>query len=380
VRTKRNPPAAATGEGSEKSTLVRRTEPSGVKITAIGKPLPLREEPNGMHGQGAGQAVPAARQGDGTAAAPLPCLNSNNSIERLSGKPLGSCPSIGIVEARQLSQGRNLLTYQDGRQEIVGGLSTSQKKAAFSLVGNIEHLAKLHGLARLGFLTLTFRENITDFREAQRRFNSLRTNYLGELFTDWIVTVEPQKRGAVHYHLVVVCREDIRTGFNFDAIKRRDYSSASPYLKGLWRQLRGSMGKYGFGRSELLPIRSTGEGIAKYVGKYLEKGCAFRGDQFKGARMVRYSQGWRAVSPRFSWNSPMAKKWRELVGQMVTICGPYKHFTETRVLRVHFGKSWAFRAMLLIEKEGIRDPYELMTRLRRLHRAKEFNGTSEAPW
>lgn len=51
------------------------------------------------------------------------------------------------------------------------------------------------------------------------------------------------------------------------------------------------MDRYGFGRAELLPIRSYAGGIARYVGKYLEKGSQFRGEQFKGARMVRYSRG-----------------------------------------------------------------------------------------
>jgi hypothetical protein len=64
---------------------------------------------------------------------------------------------------------------------------------------------------------------------------------------------------------------DIRTGFDFAAVKRGIYRSASDYLPREWKFWRETAPKYGFGRTELLPIKKTAEGVAKYVGKYVAK-------------------------------------------------------------------------------------------------------------
>jgi hypothetical protein len=230
-------------------------------------------------------------------------------------------------------------------------------------VENLKHLVKLYGLERLGFLTLTFADNVTDFREAQRRFNSLATRILRACFVNHVVTVEPQKRGAVHYHLVVVCQSDIRTGFDFEAftqcqqeyrthgktarfyvLKQKYTSTAAPKLRHLWRHLRGVMDRYGFGRAELLPIRSNAEGIARYVGKYLEKGSMYRGEQFKGARMVRYSRGWRAVSQNFAWRES-GQSWRKLIAEVADLL----HCKNMEVLRKRLGRYWAYKALSIFK-------------------------------
>ncbi len=312
-----------------------------------------------------------ARSGERSGgAAALPCLKSNNSTELPSGFDTQRANPLvwtgeEIKHAKHIkfdSNGRQLVEY-NGVQEWLNGPSTSEKKKAFALVENLKHLAKLYGVERLGFLTLTFEDNVTDFREAQRRFNSLATHILRKCFLNHVVTVEPQKRGAVHYHLVVVCQVDIRTGFNFEAFRScqivfreagrcQDFhrlkqiytDSASPYLRHLWSYLRKIMKKYGFGRSELLPIRSNAEGIANYVGKYLEKGSRYRGEQFKGARMVRYSRGWRVVSQHFSWRES-GQKWREKIAEVAQILGA-KDIDE---LRDQAGRYWAFKTLSILK-------------------------------
>jgi hypothetical protein len=82
------------------------------------------------------------------------------------------------------------------------------------------------------------------------------------------------------------------------------------------------------------------------VGKYLEKGHTYRGEQFKGARMVRYSRGWKSASARFSWVSPAAHKWRSLVGEMVKLC----RGQDIDVLSKRFGRHWAFKALQILEE------------------------------
>jgi len=312
--------------------------------------------------------------------AALPCLNSNNSIEPESSRLLyeikagfeyaggktGSsllpfarqCEQHGVQvlaaartigkarlagdEAEKTAQGRYKVQLEDGSIVALGTLNNAEKKTAFCLRENVKALADAYGLNRLGFLTLTFPDPVTDTKEAQRRFNSLATNFLRKTFPDWLMVVEPQgQRGnAVHYHLLVVCPEDIRTGFDFEAIKARDYRSASATLRGVWSTLRDVLPRYGFGRSELLPIKSTQEGIAKYVGKYISKGCGDRLDGWEGARLVRYSTRtpWRKAFVNFAWNSDGSKQWRELVAEVAHEL----HAEDMAGIARAAGKRWAF--------------------------------------
>lgn len=320
---------------------------------------------NGVEGMAAADArVDTPDQGAAARApggeVPLPCLNSNNST--------GQCQSHARAIAKLLSYAqRNKLSFEDadailhtgedlekvvdgltveaekrvsarrktkqgravieieGEKLAVGKLSTAEKKTAFCLRENVKSLANRYGLNRLGFLTLTFADQVTDVKEAQRRFNSATTHLLRELFADWIVVVEPQthRNNVVHYHLLVVCKQDIRTGFDFAGVACGDYRSANPYLRGTWARLRGNLSRYGFGRSELMPIKSTREGIAKYVGKYLAKGTGERLGGWESARMVRYSTrtNWRTAFCNFAWTSNGAKIWRQLLRDVAAIVG-----------------------------------------------------------
>lgn len=51
-------------------------------------------------------------------------------------------------------------------------------------------------------------------------------------------------------------------------------------------------------------MRSTEDGIARYVGGYVSKWVNNRREENKGLRFVRYSQGWCEWSTRFEWATP----------------------------------------------------------------------------
>ena len=189
---------------------------------------------------------------EGGAPAPLPCQNSNNYT-----KP---------------DQNR---------------LSPGQLRAAYALQENVRLLCQDWGLERLGFLTLTFADHVTDIKEAQRRFNSLRTHILSVRYAHGISVVERQKSGRIHFHILAVCSGDVRTGFNWDAVKRGDYQSANPLLRSEWAFWRKTSPDYGFGRTELLPIKANAEAISRYLGKYIGKHLLTRNPEDKGARLVR---------------------------------------------------------------------------------------------
>ena len=70
------------------------------------------------------------------------------------------------------------------------------------------------------------------------------------------------------------------------------YSSAPPYLRAVWRELRIKCKAYGFGRHELLPIKSNADAMAQYIGKYISKHLGSRKDEDKGKRLIASSSGW----------------------------------------------------------------------------------------
>ena len=149
----------------------------------------------------------------------------------------------------------------------------------------------------------------------------MNTNYLSSCYGEWIWDRERQKRGAWHYHIIIQCPGDIRTSFDWSEYlawvtdyqngKRRRLKTGNALLRSLWEMNNRALPSYGFGRVELLPIRSTSEAVAKYVGKYISKQIGQRPEEDKGVRLTGHSQGFVASSPKFSWNTDGGKKWRQ---------------------------------------------------------------------
>ena len=203
-------------------------------------------------------------------------------------------------------------------------------------------LVKMFGLERIGFLTLTFKDHVTSLREAQRRFRSLRAHVIAKRYERAIVVWERQQSGRIHFHLIVVLKDDIRRGADFAAFKRQDYRSANTALRAEWAFWRVTCRpQCRFGRHELMPVKSTAEGIARYVGKYISKHIGQRLAEDKGARLVRfigYKAGDRTASCRFSWNSDNAWLWRHKVAAFAKRWGA----KDSDDLRRIFGPRWAY--------------------------------------
>lgn len=174
-------------------------------------------------------------------------------------------------------------------------------KKKFALEENAKAFIRRWG-SRVGFLTLTFADDVQCAREASRRFNSLRTNY-SALFKEYICVQERQKSGRVHYHILVVCPFAWPSNFPFAEVARRQYAGVPKRIRSFWRRLVTRVKAFGFGRTELMPVFSEGAGA--YLAKYLTKGERHPLD--KGVRLVRYSfHVDRTVFSRFSWITPRA--------------------------------------------------------------------------
>ncbi len=261
-------------------------------------------------------------------ASALPCLNRNNSNE-----------------------GTNAAKFADFPR-----LPSNVRKGEFVLKTEVKELARIYGIERLGFFTLTFADHVIDRKEASRRFNSLLTGVLKKRYPTGIKVMERQKSGRIHFHCVVALDRDIRTGFDFPAAARGHYGSANAALRSEWAFWRETCKKYGFGRHELMPVKSNALGLAKYVGKYLGKHFQVRNLDDKGARLVGYwgykaSSLTRSASCRFSWAKGGAFKWRSNLQMIDRIAQAVCPIYSTRGadglarLRYYWGKKWAWEFM-----------------------------------
>lgn len=260
-------------------------------------------EPGLLFGQDAGPHAAAAAGGS------LPCLNSNNSTEAL---PLEL-------------------------QTAINKLQGNHRKTAFALSFNVKALCEKHGIDYVGFLTLTFADHVLCPKVASRRFNSLASHVLNSRYSAWVKVGERQRSGRIHFHLLVVLKANIRRGVDFAAFEAGDYRSAGADLRGEWAFWRRTARLYSFGRTELLPVKSTHDGISKYVGKYIEKHILARKDEDKGWRLVSYSRDAQKASCRFGWNSPGAWVYRRKMEGLQRLTG-----IRSEELQGNFGQRYGF--------------------------------------
>jgi hypothetical protein len=238
-------------------------------------------------------------------------------------------------------------------EEDLNRLSTNHRKTAYKLTKSVARLCSRYGIERIGFLTLTFTDDVRCHKEAGRRFNSLRTGVLAHRYCESICVIERMQSGVIHFHLLVVVGGDIRTGFNFEELKlanrRRRYRSANPFLRSewkYWRSITNYNGKHPhhpyaiFGRCEMLPVRSNDEGISNYVGKYIAKHVGHREERDKGVRLVRYSRGARIGSNAFMFVSPRSRLWRWQVGEFARRNNVSED--DFPAMAARFGRRWAW--------------------------------------
>jgi len=240
----------------------------------------------------------------------------------------------------------------------------TKAKQAAALAYNIRWMADTFGIERVGFLTLTVGDtvkgkfiHVKERAEASRRFNSI-LNRIRERYLCGVVVTERHRNGGIHFHLVVALKFDAKTGFDFDAVKRRDYRSVSKELRDEWLWWRESQAKYGFGRHELTPIKSNGEAIGRYVGKYLGKSWEARTDDDYGGRCVRYFGRWSKaglkvgppMSSRHGTMTARACAWREAAKQVQWVTKQLgAEINENNIKEVN-GPRWAWRFTRQIQR------------------------------
>ena len=234
-------------------------------------------------------------------------------------------------------------------------LSAQLQKQAYAVKLNAVHFVKTYGIESCAFLTITFDPSlgILPCKEAQRRLNNYHRRVLAPLFPVWLKVMEFQKNGNPHYHLLVVCSGDVRSGFNFefyDAIshwtrqktktpKPVGNLNRNPLLVSLHNRLKETREAYGIGRIELIPIRKNASAVGSYMSERSSKGAPVRTDENKGARFVSYSRAFdRVCKGTTAWVENKGREWRLKVGAFAAKHG-CRDFNELAAL---FGPHWAY--------------------------------------
>lgn len=282
-------------------------------------------------GAGPGSATP---KGAPTGACPCPCQDSRNST-----KPEGE--KLGY-------------RMEDFAAQVFTG---HHKRVAYMLEFEVRNFIDRWGIEHVAFLTLTFAEHVVSKREAAKRFNSLRTHVLAKRYPQFIAMWERHKSGRWHVHLLVAIPwADIRTGFDWDAVRfHQDYRSASKDLRAEWAFWGGKEGaakRHRFGRTELRPLRTTVEAVASYLSKYLSKHIDHRHAEDKKVRVLAfggYERGLkRRASTDFAWSaSTKSRLWRQRVAEFGEDIGAtcYEDLSEKA------GPRWAWHLMQRLENE-----------------------------
>lgn len=258
-------------------------------------------------------------------------------------------------------EGRLWTKGEEGTWEkMIGGVTSAERKRAFALRSNAEAFTNHYKRERCGFLTLTPEKGSMTPKEFGEAFDDMRKHGL-KWMRSYIRVLEPQKRGAPHYHLMVAVDFDMAPdSFDWESLfaaaearkpgdferartLTRKYAESAPErLREAWAELRDLCRRHGLGRSEFLPFRKGAGQLASYVGKYLEAGLAYRRDEWKGARRVEYdrkqSREWKSCASSFAWASPGAKEWRGRVGELACACGA----GDCADLAKKLGPKWAY--------------------------------------
>jgi len=150
----------------------------------------------------------------------------------------------------------------------------------------------------------------------------------------WVRERQP-RTGNWHAHAVVNLGRNIRSNFPFDQVAKGFYANVDPRLRNIWKSLRKKAARYKFGRTELLPIKSNGEGFAVYITKYLGK--ALVSDKAEGEEKCKLFGIWGGVRfaySRFDWISNRILRRRKAWLASDCDCVSEEQF------RVMFGSRW----------------------------------------
>lgn len=248
--------------------------------------------------------------------------------------------------------------------------TSKQAKTFKALELNSNYWLKKYSEENIGILTLTFKENLKCHKESQRRWNNLNRLINREGKFDVLVKVkEFQKRGAIHYHMLVKTHEGIRGNIDWEIYEQMGKEetvpgkrrlgkelgkTATPHLRELWGWLRKKGKSTGFGRIELMPLKKPHH-IKNYIGKYLEKDMQNGTSNEKGMNMITYGKkAPKVASTQCSWLNGNGGMWRRKLAKWADTRG----IKDQEEMKELFGKSWSYRMYKQICNDVVLGDYQ----------------------
>jgi hypothetical protein len=201
-------------------------------------------------------------------------------------------------------------------------IRNGRHRSLFIAEENIRLYVWKHGAEKVGFLTVTTPSECLEPSAFQEKWHSYLTNVIRKMFPTGMWARERQSRsGNWHAHALVNVGWDIRTGFPFDQVAERFYANVDSQFRKLWKDLRETAPVYGFGRTELLPLKHSGEACARYVTGYLAG--AFSSEKPVGQEKHRLFGVWggvRFVYRRFTFlSSRIIQKRKQWLAEMLEL-------------------------------------------------------------
>jgi hypothetical protein len=305
-------------------------------------------------------------------AASAPASNSfANAIDASSatgnGLPMAPGVSRGPLVALPCHKSNNCIENNEDdstaeeSESTADGLSPYRRKSRHRLIMAVEWMAKKYGVNHVGLLTLTFgvpgsgrgslatkelREQAKDLEFVQKRWHSLNTNIIAKRYPDWICILEPHRDGVWHFHVVVATKMDIRTGTDVETLTnyvlpawmRRGKHLRNEALAAEWRALREIACKYRFGRIELMPIKKTGEAVARYLAGYLSKSFQ-QCPSGRKHRLIRFSRG---ISKQFNMTFSIWSLGNLIYRTRLKMAASMLHFQDYGDFADYFGPRWNY--------------------------------------
>lgn len=286
--------------------------------------------------------------------------------------PVGGRPALPCLSYNNCTE----TVYAEGTKvpfDADKGRANAGRKLAFQAVGLVGDFVAFWGHEHVAMWTITT-EDIPNPREFAKRWHSLRTHELGWL-KGYLRFLEPQQRGAPHYHILAAVEWDLKpTEFDWVSYQQtcrqrckasgafletreqyaarrktkewrdaraRYVASCPKETRAIWGELNAVLPRYGFGRSELLPLRDK-TGAAVYTGGYLRTGVQHRFGEWKGARLIEAdrvtSQLWRNHGRQFMFNQTAERIWRYQLATWARMVG----CADLDDVAHKFGPKWCF--------------------------------------
>lgn len=255
------------------------------------------------------------------------------------------------------------------------------QRSLHCLTYNIQSLFEFDPIERIAFGTLTFKDPVDDPAIATKKLNSFlgwaRDRFDGQI---WVLHSQASR---MHFHLLFLCREDIRTGTNLAGLercRRKTLATKKEHLSAaalrLCEEFEAAADAHGFGRAELLPIWSNGDRVAAYMAKEVLRNWHNKiWPAAKGKRWWDASPRLRRAKTTARWNSP---DFRRMCEDFCAALG----FRDEEELRTAVGHRYAYYAKIW-DTEGRKDPFGvfplwLRMRLRLRHWLEELRQQNAA--